>query len=385
MSPFPPPTTAPAGWYPDPDGREIARYFDGRAWHEPLDAAGFDAPVHDRFGPPRPPHPELPIAAATGALAILLVSLVGGRLLVDLLIGFGWPVLVYVAILTTVGYGPSVWWCWFVSRRWGSGSLGADIGLRFRWSDIGWGPLVWVSAVLCQIVVAAVVLTTGLPTSSNTEGIAEVDADRSYVIALLITAVIAAPFVEEMVFRGVVLRGLLGRLGAVVTIALQSVLFGMAHIDPVRGAGNLGLVVILSGVGAALGVATFLFRRLGPAIVGHALFNGVVLTIVLTGLADRLQERLDESVAVGHRQAEVVDQSHTAHPHRQHQQRVLVDAGGRRERAPIDHRHVLDVGRGLVAQRPHHAIAHHVTGGLALGHQRPGHVEGSGDATRGVA
>ncbi|CAN5596524.1 hypothetical protein BH23ACT3_BH23ACT3_13800 [soil metagenome] len=351
MSAFLPPTSAPAGWYPDPEGGAVSRYFDGREWASPVD--------HDGFGPHRPPHPELPVSTAVGALAILVVSLLGGRLLVDQLITFGWPVLVYVAILTGVGYGPSLWWCWYVTRRWGTGSLSRDIGLRFRWTDLGWGPLIWVSAVLCQIVVAAVVITTGVPTTSNTEGIAELDADRSYVIALLVTAVIAAPLVEEMVFRGVVLRGLLGRLGVVLTIGLQAVLFGLAHADPVRGTGNIGLVLILSGVGAALGVAAFLLRRIGPTIVAHALFNGVVLAIVLTGLADRLQERLDESAAVaGVEQVHVVDEAHTTDPHRHHQPGVLVEVLGRSERALVDHRGVLDLGPGFDPQPLQHRSFH---------------------------
>lgn len=360
MSSLPPPTSAPAGWYPDPEGRPALRYFDGHAWHDPVGPA---------LAPARAPHETLPVAAAVGALVILLASLVGGRLLIELLVTFRWPVLAYAAILAVVGYGPSVVWCWYVSRRWGTGRLGADIGLRFRWSDLGWGPLIWISAVICQVVVAAVVLATGIPTSSNVEGIGEIDADRSYVVALLITAVVAAPIVEEMVFRGVVMRGLLARLGVVITIALQAVLFGLAHVDPVRGVGNVGLVLILSGVGAALGVAAFLLRRIGPVIIAHAIFNGVVLAIVLSGLADRLQERIGDRVGdrisateqivgigvaegvegVGADERGVVDQADPAHPCSDHEQRPVDDRVEGGEGGRIDHLRVLEADLGVVA------------------------------------
>jgi uncharacterized protein len=331
MSAFPPPTTGPAGWYPDPDGRGTLRYFDGRQWDTPGAAPAFEAQ--------RAPHPTLPMPAALGALAILVVSLLGGRFLIDALVTFGWPVLVYVTILAVVGYGPSLWWCWYVSRRWGSGRLADDVGLRARWSDLGWGPLIWIGAVMCQIVVAAFVLATRVPTSSNTEGIGDLQADRSYVIALLVTAVIAAPLVEEMVFRGVVLRGLLSRFGVAVSIGLQAVLFGVAHIDPVRGMGNVGLAVILSAVGVALGTAAYLLRRIGPTILAHAIFNGVVLAIVLTGVVDRLQERLDRSDA----QVSVVDQPDVAEPDGEYQQRIVTDTLHRRE-AVVDHLGVLEAG-----------------------------------------
>lgn len=356
MTTFPPPTSAPAGWYPDPQGHPALRYYDGRSWYPPT------GPILEHR---RPPHDTLPLVAAVGALAVLLASLIGGRLLIDALVGFGWPVLVYAALLATVGYGPSAVWCWYVSRRWGTGRLSDDIGLRFRWSDLGWGPLVWLCAVVCQIVVAAVVLGLDVPTSSNTDGISEIDADRAYVVALLITAVVAAPIVEEMVFRGVVMRGLLARLGVVLTIGLQAVLFGLAHVDPVRGAGNIGLALILSGVGVALGVAAYLLRRIGTVIIAHAIFNGVVLALVLTGVADRLQERADAPGSDGRVVAEVVrhagdvegvegvgaegggvvDEAHAIDPGRQHHERSIVELVDGIERARVDDPHVLDLDR----------------------------------------
>jgi membrane protease YdiL (CAAX protease family) len=333
MTQFPPPTTGPAGWYDDPEGASTLRYFDGRAWGPP--------PATHHVAPPVPDHPTLPLPAAVGAIVILVVSLLGGRLLIDALVSFEWPVLVYVTLLTAVGYGPSLWWCRYVSIRWGTGRVASDVGLRFRWADLGWGPLIWISAVMSQVVVAAIVLAVGVPTSSNTEGVSEVQADRAYVVALLITAVVAAPIVEEMVFRGVVLRGLLGRMAPWLAVAAQALLFGAAHVDPVRGSGNLGLAVILSAVGAAFGVAAYLLRRIGPTVLAHAIFNAVVLTIVLTGVVDDLQSRLDEgSVA----QRAVVDQPHVAEPDGDEE-----SAPGRHptrgfERVRIDESDIVDPG-----------------------------------------
>ena len=67
----------------------------------------------------------------------------------------------------------------------------------------------WLAAIVVEIVVVVIVEALHIPLVSNTEGIGELDLDRTYVIALLITAVVAAPLVEEMVFRGLVLRGFL--------------------------------------------------------------------------------------------------------------------------------------------------------------------------------
>ena len=243
---------------------------------------------------------------------MLTVSLIVSKFVLEALVDLEWPLLVYVVILAAIGYGPSVVWCRYVSRCWGTGSLRTDIGLEPRWSDLGWGPVIWLAALGTQLAVAALVVGLGVPISNNTDGITDLQTDRTYVVSIVITAVIAAPIVEEMVFRGVVLRGLRSRLPTVLAVVLQGLLFGCAHVDPVRGRGNLGLVMVLSGVGIAFGAGAVLLRRIGPTIVAHAIFNGVVLLIVLTGIADRLQDADASWSGSGGEQRAVVDQSHVA-------------------------------------------------------------------------
>jgi len=225
----------------------------------------------------------MPLQAAVVALLILTASLIGGRLLLDAIVGFGWPIAVYVAIYIAVGYGPSVWWCWYAAGRWGSGGRWSTLGVRWRWSDLGWGPVIWLAAVAGEIAVGTIVLLTRIPLTNNTEGLRELDLDRTYVVSLLVSAVVAAPLVEEAVFRGLVLRGFLQRFPWVAAVLLQGVLFGIAHVDPERGIGNIGLALVLSAVGVVLGGAAYLLQRIGPTILAHAILNAVVMTVVLTG------------------------------------------------------------------------------------------------------
>lgn len=276
MSHLPPPTGPPA------------RTSGGRGTSQP---ARWPAPTPVLTPAPAPapaPHPTLPLAAGVGAIAVLTASLLLSKVVLDLVVDFRWPLLVYVTLLGTLGYGPSLIWWSYTSRRWGTGHLFDDVGLRPRWSDLGWGPIAWLCAVATQIVIGVAIVTLGIPVGNNTDGIAELSTDRTYVVSIVITAVVAAPIVEEVVFRGIVLRSLLSRLHAVAAIAVQAVLFGAAHVDPVRGVDNIGLVVVLSGVGAALGGAAYLLGRIGPTIVAHAILNAVVLTLVLTGVTERL-------------------------------------------------------------------------------------------------
>ena len=265
MSTFPPPTTAPAGWYPDPTNGGT-RYFDGRAW----------APIQP--------------------VGVLLGSLLVGRTLGALVAALG-PDMLGFAVAVAIGYGPSVVWAWYVVRRWGGGSPSA-IGWKFRWVDLGWGPLTWLAAVASQLVMYGLVVLFHIPIASNVEDVSDPDITRVYQVATVLAAVIAAPLVEELVFRGLVLRGLLSRFGPVAAIALQGVLFGFAHSDPARGAGNLGLALVLSAVGVALGTSAYLVRRIGPTVVAHAIFNGVVLIIVLSGVLDDADTELGHVAAL---------------------------------------------------------------------------------------
>jgi membrane protease YdiL (CAAX protease family) len=267
-----PPTVAPAAWYPDPSGAPMLRYFDGRVW------TAHAVPL----AVPAPPPRRLPIVVAIGAVVVLLVSLIASRVLIEHLVQFKWPIVVYVAISVVVGYGPSLWWCWYATARWGTGDRRADLGLQARWSDLGWGPVIWLASLVAQGATAAVVVGLRIPVTSNTEGIGELDLDRTYVISILVTAVVAAPIVEELVFRGLILAGLMSRMGWVWAVIMQGVVFGFAHFDPARGVGNIGLVMILSAVGLILGGAAYLLRRVPPTMLAHAILNAVVLTIVLT-------------------------------------------------------------------------------------------------------
>lgn len=293
---------------------------------------------------PKPALSTLPLPAAVGAVVVLTTSLVSSKLLLDALVELRWPIAVYVAVLAVVGYGPSLGWCWFVSRRWGTGRLGTDIGLTPRWSDLGWGPVVWLAALAAQVAAGLLVVALGVPVASNTDAINDAAVDRTYIVSIVLTAVIAAPIVEEMVFRGVVLRGLHSRVTLVPAVVAQALLFGLAHVDPVRGIGNVGLVIVLSSVGLALGGAAALLQRIGPSIVGHALFNGAVLLIVLSGLADRVgaASAFEERRVVDQADVTEVNGHGDAVPLRSE---PVVESVNGLQGLGVEDRHVVDLGQ----------------------------------------
>ena len=265
----------PPGWFPDPHGGIALRYWDGVRWTD-LTTLPAGALPHARE-----PFHTIPVQAAVIMLAATAVSLIADKFIVNALVRFRWPIAVYVVIAAVVGYLPLVLMCRALLNRFGSGSWRTDIGLAFRKVDLGWGPVTWLASLGAQIVVAIIILTLHIPLVSNTEGVSKLSGNRTYIVAFAVLAVLVAPIVEELVFRGVILHGLCSRLPPWLAVGLQGILFGAAHVDPVRGVGNIGLVMVLSAVGTVLGGAAYLTRRLAPTMIAHGLINTMAVILTL--------------------------------------------------------------------------------------------------------
>lgn len=269
---LPPPTSLAAGWYalPGHDGAE--RYFDGYRWTETIHRSTAFA---DRAA-----EPTLPLQVAIGGLVALAASLVVAPSLSNALDGL--PLAVALTIAVVAAYLPSVVWLVFASRRWGSGNLVADYGIRWRWSDIGWGPLAWLGTLLAMGITLNLLEAADVPYRGNLD-VTGVELTTATKVMLVITSVVVAPVVEEILFRGAVLRGLRSRVPVAIALVVQAAFFGFAHFQPEFGRDNLGLNLVLGVAGLSFGLITVWARRVGTAIVAHAVLNGVAITIALSG------------------------------------------------------------------------------------------------------
>jgi membrane protease YdiL (CAAX protease family) len=156
-----------------------------------------------------------------------------------------------------------------------------SLGLRLRGRDIAVGFATWFVTLIAMAIVRALLVTAGVPFTSNVGGGGErVGRDRSIFLISSLIAVVVAPFVEELVFRGVVLRSLRSRLNVPASLLIQGILFGCAHADVSFGAGNIGLLSVLSLAGVSLGLVAVKFRRNGPNMMAHAFMNGFVFLLL---------------------------------------------------------------------------------------------------------
>ncbi|MQA99251.1 MAG: CPBP family intramembrane metalloprotease [Actinobacteria bacterium] len=93
------------------------------------------------------------------------------------------------------------------------------------------------------------------------------------VVLLLVDAALIAPFVEELIFRGLVYRYLRGRWNVIGAVIVSSALFAATHLI-------VPLMPVLFALGIVLARITERYRSLYPAVAVHGLNNGLAVLLV---------------------------------------------------------------------------------------------------------
>lgn len=164
-----------------------------------------------------------------------------------------------------------------------SGGWESALGLSLpAWSDVG-RIVGWTLLLLGLQTAAAIGLQLAAPplrgaVADNTSFLA--GQHLGFVVVFAVLAVGVAPVVEELLFRGLVLRGLMLRLGFWPAALVSSVMFGAFHAQAVD-AGAVLLAVANGVLGLGLCVLARRTGRLGPGIAVHALRNAVAVVLVV--------------------------------------------------------------------------------------------------------
>lgn len=169
-----------------------------------------------------------------------------------------------------------------VSKRKGTRSLSGDFGLRVgAWWDLPLGAAVGLAAQYglipllywpAELADPSLRHQLAQPAQSDTGAVHSAPA---LVLALVVLAV-GAPLVEELFFRGLLLRSLTEKVSTPVAVLASALLFALAHFEAVQFAG-------LAAFGVVLGVLAWRTGRLAPGIAAHATFNASAV-IALTHL-----------------------------------------------------------------------------------------------------
>jgi membrane protease YdiL (CAAX protease family) len=279
------------GWYPDPEGAAGYRWWDGQAW------TPYTHPFQQRPGKPSSPDPPalsdqpvrpdqsvrraaIPARAAwwglAGVAAGSVLSLVLQAIASVLFPGSRAASLLLGEIGLWSAFAGT---CLLVSRKYGTGRLSVDFGLRFKPSDIPAGLAAFVASFFVAAVIGGLFAHTRYH-GSNTEILTGQKGSTTGIIVVAFIAAVGAPIFEELFFRGFLRTALASRLGSA-ALVVQAILFGLAHYQTGLGWQNLSVVVAISGLGLVLGYTAQRTGRLAAGILAHGLFNLVVtLTIV---------------------------------------------------------------------------------------------------------
>ncbi len=225
-------------------------------------------------------------------VALVLVSVVAAALgragqishLTSAAVSPGWVVVTELVGLWTGFVGAA----WLASHRWGTGHVARDMGLRIRPWDLVIGPVVGVASQLVLVPVLYLPLRPFVPhldrrLSGPAHHLTGGFPGASLAVIGFLTVVVV-PIVEELLFRGVLLRGLLrlfgpaGRVaGPVLAIVVTGLLFGLAHDE--------GLELLgLAAFGMVLSLLAWRTDRLGPGMLAHGAFNLVAIVTTAYGI-----------------------------------------------------------------------------------------------------
>jgi membrane protease YdiL (CAAX protease family) len=228
---------------------------------------------------PAPDVPTFHPAIALGAwVAAFLFSNIGAVVLLNVL-GYAdtdsddWPIWL-VGVLQIPLWIGLIGALVVVSRRWGTGHLRRDYGLRFLPIDVIGFPIgVLTQLVFVQVLYWALPFIDRDEVSESAESLTS-RAEGWGVVLLATLVVVGAPVVEELFFRGLVLRSIQAQYSDWLAVVGSAVLFALVHFQ------LLQLPALLL-FGLVVGYLALRTRRLGMSIFAHAGFNATTIVYLL--------------------------------------------------------------------------------------------------------
>ncbi len=153
---------------------------------------------------------------------------------------------------------------------------------RRRWSTraVAVGVAVGIIAAVASYAVnAALVILLGAREPVQQRLLDDAVAGGPTLLLVAAIAVVVAPVTEEIVFRGVLFRSLRDRFGTWLGVFASAAIFSLVHVEvlvsqPAALAGLFAIGVVLAGAYARTG-------NLVVAIIGHATFNAVSLSLAV--------------------------------------------------------------------------------------------------------
>ncbi|MGI6621883.1 MAG: CPBP family intramembrane glutamic endopeptidase [Acetivibrionales bacterium] len=89
---------------------------------------------------------------------------------------------------------------------------------------------------------------------------------------IILSVIILGPIIEEIIFRGLVINELKGKMPLIIVIIIQALIFGVIH-------GNWLQIAYAAIIGILLGFVAIWTRSVWPSVLIHISMNGTPLLI----------------------------------------------------------------------------------------------------------
>ena len=94
-------------------------------------------------------------------------------------------------------------------------------------------------------------------------------------------AVVTAPLIEELVYRGLLYKAIERAAGVAIAIVVVSLLFAGVHVFQYRN--NLAVIAVITLLSITLTVARAVSGKVLPAFIIHLVFNGIQSVLIVLG------------------------------------------------------------------------------------------------------
>ena len=168
--------------------------------------------------------------------------------------------------------------CYVIVTGWRKYPIGKTLGLSWPSS---WGPVK--GTLICVLIAAALfgggALITWLFPGDKTQLDMLIESSNGARVVTAFLAIVTAPLVEEIVYRGILYPAISGVLGSAVAIGVVSLFFAAVHFLQYKN--NLAVIGVITLVSITLTAVRAYTRRLLPCLVIHLVFNGIQAIIIL--------------------------------------------------------------------------------------------------------
>jgi membrane protease YdiL (CAAX protease family) len=166
--------------------------------------------------------------------------------------------------------------------------------LSFRWPRTSSPLFVTLLCTLLALVMLAVgYAVTTLLGGSKTQMDLLVESSMAARVATALVAVVTAPLVEEVIYRGALYTPLERAAGKTVSVVIVSLLFAGVHV--VQYSQNVGVILVITILSFTLTLSRAISGSLIPPFLIHLVFNGIqAVFIILSPFIEKYLPKGDE-------------------------------------------------------------------------------------------